>query len=179
MRALAQNLRIAFRQLRRVPGFTLTVVLTLALGIGATTAIFSLVEGVLLRPLPFQEADRLVLWGDHWELARAFPSLLVRSEHIRARLKPFPRWVVTSPPDMSSPVVNNLRESMPPVSLPTCFSRSAFRQSSAVSSLRRKRPPISRSRSSVMVYGLTDTTVIPAPSVPPSFLTAKRTPSSP
>jgi len=65
MRALAQNLRIAFRQLRRVPGFTLTVVLTLALGIGATTAIFSLVEGVLLRPLPFQEADRLVLLGDH------------------------------------------------------------------------------------------------------------------
>jgi putative ABC transport system permease protein len=65
MYALSENLRIAFRQLRRVPGFTLTVVLTLALGIGATTAIFSLVEGVLLRPLPFQDADRLVLLGDH------------------------------------------------------------------------------------------------------------------
>ena len=65
MYALAQNLRVAFRQLRRVPGFTLTVVLTLALGIGATTAIFSLVQGVLLRPLPFQDADRLVLLGDH------------------------------------------------------------------------------------------------------------------
>lgn len=65
MSALAQNFRFAFRQLRKAPGFTLTVVLTLALGIGATTAIFSIVEGVLLRPLPFRDADRLVQLGDH------------------------------------------------------------------------------------------------------------------
>jgi len=65
MYTLAQNLRFAFRQLRKAPGFALTVVFTLALGIGATTAIFSLVEGILLRPLSFSDADRLVLVGDH------------------------------------------------------------------------------------------------------------------
>ncbi|HLW85527.1 MAG TPA: hypothetical protein VKR60_09960 [Candidatus Sulfotelmatobacter sp.] len=65
MYAWAQDLRFALRQLRKTPGFTLTVVLTLALGIGATTAIFSLVEGILLRPLPFSDPDRLVLVGDH------------------------------------------------------------------------------------------------------------------
>ena len=65
MSTLAQTLRIALRQLWKAPGFSLTVVLTLALGIGAATAIFSLIEGILLRPLPFREPERLMLIGDH------------------------------------------------------------------------------------------------------------------
>ena len=65
MYASAQDLRFACRQLWKTPGFTVTIIVTLALGIGGTTAIFSLVQGVLLRPLPFRQPDRLVLLGDH------------------------------------------------------------------------------------------------------------------
>lgn len=57
---LAQDLRFGARTLLHAPGFTATVVITLGLGIGATTAIFSIVSGVLLRPLPFADAGRLV-----------------------------------------------------------------------------------------------------------------------
>ena len=66
MEIIWNDLRQICRTLRRSPTFTLAAVLTLALGIGANTAIFSVVESVLLRPLPYKDASRLVqLWNTY------------------------------------------------------------------------------------------------------------------
>ena len=74
MSGLRQNLKFAFRQLIKSPGFTIIAVIILALGIGANTAIFSVVHGVLLEPLPFPDADRLVqIW--HTPPQEQFPGM--------------------------------------------------------------------------------------------------------
>lgn len=66
METLLQDVRFAVAMMRRNPGFTTAGLLTLALGIGATTAVFSIVYGILLRPLPYPAADRLVrVWEEH------------------------------------------------------------------------------------------------------------------
>jgi putative ABC transport system permease protein len=87
MKSLCRDLAYALRRLRQAPGFSLTAVLTLAFGIGATTAIFSIVEGVLLRPLPFPNPDRLIIIGDKLEGADfGFPAVAAPEVGTYARL---------------------------------------------------------------------------------------------
>jgi putative ABC transport system permease protein len=75
---LRQHVRYAFRRLRAAPGFTAAVLLMLALGIGATTTVFGVVDGILLRPLPFPDPDRLV--GVSHSIAVAGMSRVQNSE---------------------------------------------------------------------------------------------------
>ncbi len=63
MSTLFQDLRYALRQLVKSPGFTLTAIISLTLGIGATTAVFSIVHAVLMNPYPYAASDRMVHCG--------------------------------------------------------------------------------------------------------------------
>lgn len=93
MTGIVQDATYAFRLLRRQPFFSLFVVFTLALGIGATTAVFSVVDGVVLRPLPYQDSDRLVrVYGrfdpesgfDFPQFSLSNPEFLDYKAHTRA-----------------------------------------------------------------------------------------------
>jgi predicted permease len=124
--SVRKDVRFALRALRRAPGFTTAIVLTLALGVGAGTSIFSIVRGVLLRPLPFGDPDRLVrVWevspkgDDHnvvsignylsWrERARSFASIGAHSAPIGVTFADAgdPIRIVTS--DMTPSVMRTL-----------------------------------------------------------------------
>jgi predicted permease len=89
MHALLQDLHYALRQLRKAPGFALTAVLTLAVGIGGVTAVFSVVEAVMLRPLPFKDSGRLVSLHESFEhdshdLRMSAPDVLIFQRESKA-----------------------------------------------------------------------------------------------
>src|SRR6266851_7041659 len=116
---LANDLGYAFRLLRRSPGFTTMAVVTLALGIGANTAIFTLIDAVMLRSLPVRSPDELVSVGDAsrptalWEGApmvdvfsyplyerlrdqnRVFTGLLASGRTGQVEMTGHPGWVIT------------------------------------------------------------------------------------
>ena len=71
MSTLSQDLRYAIRALLTAPGFSIVAILSLAIGVGANTAIFSVASALLLRPLPYADADRLVIL---WNRRRASAS---------------------------------------------------------------------------------------------------------
>jgi predicted permease len=85
MLPLFSDLKFVMRRLRKSPGFAVTALLTLALGIGATSAVFAIVEAVFLRPLPFVDPQRLVSLGDHLQGADlGAPVDLVTAPEVRA-----------------------------------------------------------------------------------------------
>ena len=89
MNSIMQDIKFAFRQLRRAPGFALTIICTLALGIGSATAVFSVIDAVLLRPLPFANQERLIFPNTLSHQGYTQPWSYLSYQNARAQLKTF------------------------------------------------------------------------------------------
>ncbi len=105
MRTLIQDLRYGLRMLLKSPGFTAVVILTLAMGIGANTAIFSLIDGILMRELPVQDAQHLVVL--RWS-ARKAPDIHSQSGYGDCRSGQFSRDGASSGCSLSMPFFNDV-----------------------------------------------------------------------
>jgi putative ABC transport system permease protein len=89
MQRVWQDLRFALRQLRKAPGFTFMAVLTLSLSVGAATAVFSVIDAVIIRPLPFNHPERLVFPNTTARAGYGQPASLLSYRDERAQLKSF------------------------------------------------------------------------------------------
>ena len=107
-----RNVRHTCRALARTPGFTVTVVLTLALGIGANAAVFSLIDGVLLQPLPFPDADRLVALKHLGDSSRESNTAAVRLNDWSRRSRVFvgiTHWMIEDVSDTTGTPAQRVR----------------------------------------------------------------------
>src|SRR5215217_7599960 len=92
-----QDVKYAARSLRRTPGFTIVAVLTLAFGIGANAAIFGVFDAVLLRPLPYPDADRLYVIHERARTERLIPANALHFREWRASTRSFEEMALIGP----------------------------------------------------------------------------------